>query len=267
MNNELENRQVLIVEDDFSENSAVISGALGRLIAALSEKHIDTLEVASPCEALPVVDNNMDIDAFLVAVDMQNPGNTPQVHTLLHHIKERQSKVPVFLLADRAQTARQLSADLMGLANELVWIFEDSPHFIAGRVEGAIKRYRDLLLPPLMKAIWEYNEENHEYSWAAPGHQGGVGFTKSPEGKKFYDFYGENLFRTGSNDPLSVLCWIMRAHLQRVKPVLRKLSGRTVPIPLWWVHPVPTVPLCRHAFRRGTWRSVTGIVTNPLNRD
>ena len=196
MNNELENRQVLIVEDDFSENSAVISGALGRLIAALSEKHIDTLEVASPCEALPVVDNNMDIDAFLVAVDMQNPDNTPQVHTLLNHIKERQSKVPVFLLADRAQTARQLSADLMGLANELVWIFEDSPHFIAGRVEGAIKRYRDLLLPPLMKAIWEYNEENHEYSWAAPGHQGGVGFTKSPEGKKFYDFYGENLFRT-----------------------------------------------------------------------
>ena len=88
MNNELENRQVLIVEDDFSENSAVISGALGRLIAALSEKHIDTLEVASPCEALPVVDNNMDIDAFLVAVDMQNPDNTPQVHTLLNHIKE-----------------------------------------------------------------------------------------------------------------------------------------------------------------------------------
>lgn len=47
-----------------------------------------------------------------------------------------------------------------------------------------------------MKAIWEYNEQNHEYSWAAPGHQGGVGFTKSPVGKKFYDFYGENLFRT-----------------------------------------------------------------------
>ena len=47
-----------------------------------------------------------------------------------------------------------------------------------------------------MKAIWEYNERNHEYSWAAPGHQGGTGFTKNPAGKKFYDFYGENLFRT-----------------------------------------------------------------------
>lgn len=84
----------------------------------------------------------------------------------------------------------------MEQATEFAWIFEDSPQFIAGRIEGAIRRYRDNLLPPLMKAIWEYNEQNHEYSWAAPGHQGGVGFTKSPVGKKFYDFYGENLFRT-----------------------------------------------------------------------
>ena len=104
--------------------------------------------------------------------------------------------MPVFLLADREQTARRISPELMELANEFVWVFEDSPEFIAGRVEGAIRRFREQLLPPLMKAIWKYNEENHEYSWAAPGHQGGVGFTKSPEGKKFYDFYGENLFRT-----------------------------------------------------------------------
>ncbi len=89
-----------------------------------------------------------------------------------------------------------MSFALMEMANEFIWIFEDSPDFIAGRIESAISRFRNQLFPPLMKAIWEYNEQNHEYSWAAPGHQGGIGFTKTPAGKKFYDFYGENLFRT-----------------------------------------------------------------------
>src|SRR5262249_15043238 len=34
------------------------------------------------------------------------------------------------------------------------------------------------------------------YCWAAPGHQGGVAFLKSPIGRAFFDYYGENLFRT-----------------------------------------------------------------------
>lgn len=193
MNTELETRQVLIVEDRLSESSGIMEGAIDRLVEALEDKNISAILAAGANEALPLAATNMDIDAFLVATDMKGD---PKVRALLDKIKERQSLVPVFLLADRAKTSQQLSPDLMKLANEFVWIFEDSPQFIAGRVEGAIRRYRDLLLPPLMKAIWEYNEENHEYSWAAPGHQGGIGFTKSPEGKKFYDFYGENLFRT-----------------------------------------------------------------------
>src|SRR4029079_9024195 len=35
-----------------------------------------------------------------------------------------------------------------------------------------------------------------EHSWSAPGHQGGIAFTKLPAGRAFFDFMGENLFRT-----------------------------------------------------------------------
>ena len=52
-----------------------------------------------------------------------------------------------------------------------------------------------MLLPPYAEALASYNRER-EYSWAAPGHQGGVAFLKSPVGRVFFDFYGENLFRT-----------------------------------------------------------------------
>lgn len=56
-------------------------------------------------------------------------------------------------------------------------------------------RYRQQLLPPLFNALMKYSDI-HEYSWAAPGHQGGVGFTKTPAGRFYHDYYGENLFRS-----------------------------------------------------------------------
>ncbi len=56
-------------------------------------------------------------------------------------------------------------------------------------------RYRQQLLPPLFNALMKYSDI-HEYSWAAPGHRGGVGFTKTPAGRFYHDYYGENLFRS-----------------------------------------------------------------------
>ena len=197
MNNELESRQVLIVGDSESDASKIMERAIDRVAQSLENRHIQVIRAACSLEAKPLIETNMDLDAILVASSMNqdHKGEHSEVQ-LLRKIRERQASVPVFLLADRESTSEHISFALMELANEFVWIFEDSPEFIAGRIEGAIIRFRETLLPPLMKAIWEYNEHNHEYSWAAPGHQGGIGFTKTPAGKKFFDFYGENLFRT-----------------------------------------------------------------------
>ena len=197
MNQELQEKRVLIVEDSESKISLMINDSILRLMNELMEKEITTERIYSGEEAMPVIANDMDFDCFLVATDMDFEKKKDHITLkLLKEIRKRQASVPVFLLADRENTSRKLNSSIMALANEFVWILEDSPRFIAGRIESAIARYRRELLPPLMKAIWEYNEQYHEYSWAAPGHQGGTGFTNTPAGKKFYDFYGENLFRT-----------------------------------------------------------------------
>ena len=197
MNHELQTKRVLIVEDSESKISMSMNTAITRLMDELADKEIASERIFSGEEALPIVSNDMDFDCFLVATDMDLDKQEEHITlSLLNRIRCRQSEVPVFLMADREKTSRKLNSKIMELANEFVWILEDSPRFIAGRIEAAIARYRNGLLPPLMKAIWEYNENYHEYSWAAPGHQGGTGFTKTPAGKKFYDFYGENLFRT-----------------------------------------------------------------------
>ncbi|MBE6381259.1 MAG: arginine decarboxylase [Lentisphaerae bacterium] len=195
--NELNSYRVLIVEDNLVHKSDVMRMAVNRLENALKQRRIAVLRAYSFNDAAPLAVTDMDLDCFLISSDM-SPERSGDSHAvrLLRKINRHQKKVPVFMLCDRERLNEALAPEVLSFSSELIWIFEDSPDFIAGRIAAAIERYRQKLLPPLMQAIWQYNESQHEYSWAAPGHQGGIGFTKSPAGKKFFDFYGENLFRT-----------------------------------------------------------------------
>jgi arginine/lysine/ornithine decarboxylase len=53
----------------------------------------------------------------------------------------------------------------------------------------------EIMLPPLAGALTKFTQE-YEYSWHTPGHTGGTAFLKSPVGRVFFDFYGENLLRS-----------------------------------------------------------------------
>ena len=193
----MKNKKIMIVEDSAVSASEVMSYALDNLCKYLNEDDYSILRAASYSEAMPLAATDMDISAVLLAVDLI-PDTLPPVElkSLIKLIRQWQPELPLFMLADRENATHNISIDLMNNSTEFIWIFEDSAAFIAGRINSAIARYRNRLMPPLMQAILDYNEKNHEYSWAAPGHQGGRGFTKSPAGKSFYDFYGENLFRT-----------------------------------------------------------------------
>jgi arginine decarboxylase len=188
---------VVIVCDNAVKNSDVLSLLITRLEKELESADCCVTRLSDYREANPVISNDMDIDAILISTDMElDHDKAVEAEQLIECASKSLPDVPVFLLADRAETSNAISEELMCRSHEYIWIFEDSPLFIAGRIVAAIRHYRSNLMPPLMKAVWEYNENRHEYSWAAPGHQGGRGFTKSPAGKKFYDFYDENLFRT-----------------------------------------------------------------------
>ncbi|MGH2611128.1 MAG: Orn/Lys/Arg decarboxylase N-terminal domain-containing protein, partial [Tepidiformaceae bacterium] len=113
---------------------------------------------------------------------------------LLRTVRARNARVPVFLMADR-KVAGTITVEVATLADEFIWILEDTAAFIGGRAAAAIERHIQGLLPPFAAALARYDRDR-EYSWAAPGHQGGVAFLKSPVGRAFFDFYGENLFRT-----------------------------------------------------------------------
>ena len=197
MLNELNSYRILIVEDNHVHRSDAMRMALNRLEAALRARRMQVIRAYFYDDANSLAANDMDLDCFLIASDMDLDRESESCALeLMRRIACHQHKAPIFLLGDRERSVEALNAEMLSFSSELVWIFEDSAEFIAGRIAAAIERYRKNMLPPLMRSIWEYNSMQHEYSWAAPGHQGGIGFTKSPAGKKFFDFYGENLFRT-----------------------------------------------------------------------
>ena len=83
----------------------------------------------------------------------------------------------------------------MEMVDEFIWTLEDTAAFVGGRVVAAIRRYLEVMLPPLAAALMKFTQE-YEYSWHTPGHPGGTAFLKSPVGRIFFDYFGENLLRS-----------------------------------------------------------------------
>ncbi|MEM9242523.1 MAG: lysine decarboxylase LdcC [Pseudomonadota bacterium] len=63
------------------------------------------------------------------------------------------------------------------------------------RIAHVIHHYQQKILPPFTRQLIDYAEKNN-YSFCTPGHQGGHGFQRTPAGTLFYDFYGDNLFKS-----------------------------------------------------------------------
>lgn len=187
--------KVLIVESEFLHQDTWVGNAVERLADALSQQNVTVIKSTSFDDGYAILSANEAIDCLMFSYQMEQPDEHLSVRQLIGKLHERQQNVPVFLLGDREKATASLDRDLLELVDEFAWILEDTADFIAGRAVAAMTRYRQQLLPPLFNALMKYSDI-HEYSWAAPGHQGGVGFTKTPAGRFYHDYYGENLFRS-----------------------------------------------------------------------
>lgn len=189
--------KALIVDESLSD----LNSAAGRSASALVQQlqSMDTLvvEAISYEDGLATIVSDASIHAVLVNWELsgEGPDGQPAAVALLQELTSRHENIPVFLMAKSSRKIVGITEDVMSMVDEFVWMLEDTASFIGGRVVAAIERYRAQLLPPFAAALAKYSRLREE-SFSAPGHQGGMGFTKLPVGRAFFDFYGENLFRT-----------------------------------------------------------------------
>ncbi len=157
----------------------------------LRGRGFEVIVARSAADGAAAIRSDPLIGCVIVDADLDASAGAERV---LREFRARNDRAPAFLFGERSQ-ASAIPLSTLRLANEFVWLTEDTPTFIAGRVEAAIDRYREQLAPPMFAAVLR-QAKVHEYAFGTPGHLGGAAFLKTPVSKLFFDYFGENVFRS-----------------------------------------------------------------------
>ncbi|GKX36267.1 ornithine decarboxylase [Pectobacterium carotovorum subsp. carotovorum] len=145
--------------------------------AAVATRLITTREIV----ALSQTDFT-DVAAVVVSIEEARSG-------ILSILQHTDFSIPAFV--EEPDEDREL--DVLPAGSE--WLILDDEGEHANVLERAAKAYQDAILPPFFDTLTKYvNMKNTTF--ACPGHQGGQFFRKHPAGRQFFEFYGENVFRS-----------------------------------------------------------------------
>lgn len=142
-------------------------------------------------DAKAIFNSDPSIQAVMLGVECKYCHDTYKV---VEDIRKINKRVPVFLMSSK-NFASDIPTHILEKVSDFIYILEDTLDFISGRVQAAITRYRKDILPPMFKALAKFAKV-HEYSWHTPGHTGGTAFLKTAVGRDFFNFFGEQIFRS-----------------------------------------------------------------------
>jgi arginine decarboxylase len=185
--------RALMVDDELGTPTA--EGRAARaLVQEMQGRAIEVVEANSCEDGTSVFTSDSAIHAVLMDWTLGDDKDHAQARAFLEFVRSRNDKIPVFLMAERGE-ATAIPVEVMEMVDEFIWTLEDTAAFVGGRVAAAIRRYFEVMMPPLANALMKFSQE-YEYSWHTPGHTGGTAFLKSPIGRIFFDYFGENLLRS-----------------------------------------------------------------------
>lgn len=151
-------------------------------------------QVETVTDALALVGSDPTFGCVVVDWGLGQASEVNEAQAVITAVRQRNDKLPIFVFLEEGDL-EALPLSVTEATQEYVFLFEDTAAFIAGRIDWAWKGYTERLLPPYFRAMLDFYD-SYEYSMHTPGHAGGTAFRKSAVGRAFYDFYGENLFRT-----------------------------------------------------------------------
>ncbi|WP_348269034.1 Orn/Lys/Arg decarboxylase N-terminal domain-containing protein [Edaphobacter paludis] len=191
-----EGRWVLLIASEVGGTDSVSDRAMERLVDAIKREGYEVVRTSTPEDGLSLVTSDPSHSAILLDWDLEGDNQFDQRAALkiLRAVRHRNKKIPIFLIADRTLVS-ELPLEVVKQVHEYIHLFGDTPAFIANRVDFAVERYHEQLLPPYFRELKKYNDQG-AYSWDAPGHMGGVAFLKHPVGMEFQRFFGENIMRS-----------------------------------------------------------------------
>ncbi len=195
------NFPIIIIDEDFrSENS---SGLGVRALAnAIEKEGMEVMGITSYGDLTSFAQQQSRASAFLLSIDDEEFGGGSKEETetalktlraFVEEIRFKNADIPIYLYGE-TRTSRHIPNDILRELHGFIHMHEDTPEFVARHIIREAKSYLDSLAPPFFRALVNYAQDG-SYSWHCPGHSGGVAFLKSPVGRMFHQFFGENMLR------------------------------------------------------------------------
>ncbi|HWV18196.1 MAG TPA: arginine/lysine/ornithine decarboxylase [Rhodocyclaceae bacterium] len=188
---------IIIIDEDFrSENASGLG--IRALAEAIGKEGLEVIGVTSYGDLTSFAQQQSRASAFILSVDdeelaMEEEETIAELRAFVEEIRYKNAEIPIFLHGE-TRTSRHIPNDILRELHGFIHMYEDTPEFIARHVVREAKAYVDSLPPPFFRALTDYAADG-SYSWHCPGHSGGVAFLKSPVGRMFHQFFGENMLR------------------------------------------------------------------------
>ena len=190
---------IVIIDEDFrSENTSGLG--IRALAQAIEKEGFEVLGNTSYGDLSQFAQQQSRASAFILSIDDEEftpgPELDPAVLNLRKFIEEirfKNADIPIYIYGE-TRTSQHIPNDILRELHGFIHMFEDTPEFVARHIIREAKSYLDGLAPPFFRALMDYAQDG-SYSWHCPGHSGGVAFLKSPVGRMFHQFFGENMLR------------------------------------------------------------------------
>ncbi|HCL41421.1 MAG TPA: lysine decarboxylase, partial [Pseudomonas sp.] len=188
------NFPILLIHPAIGQNN-VAGRQLEALFQALDDDGFEVLGAEHLEEGRLIAEAHRGLSCILFTPEAVP--DLQEVEALFSAAHSRSPELPIMALSTRQSIDPELLSALRELhqIRGIIYLFEDTLPFIAGQIARTARSYLAQLLPPFFKALLDYTGRA-SYSWHSPGHGGGVAFRKSPVGRAFHDFFGENTLRS-----------------------------------------------------------------------
>ncbi|MDD4913256.1 MAG: arginine/lysine/ornithine decarboxylase [Sideroxydans sp.] len=195
------NFPIIIIDEDYRSENASGHG-IRDLADALEKEGIEVVGMTSYGDLTSFAQQQSRASAFVLSIDDEEfgAGSVEETEVALRtlrafveEIRYKNADIPIYLYGE-TRTSRHIPNDILRELHGFIHMHEDTPEFVARHIIREAKSYMDSLAPPFFRALVDYAQDG-SYSWHCPGHSGGVAFLKSPVGRMFHQFFGENMLR------------------------------------------------------------------------
>ena len=195
------NFPIIIIDEDFRSENASGHG-IRALAHAIEKEGIEVVGMTSYGDMTSFAQQQSRASAFVLSIDDEEFGEGSEEETevalrtlraFVEEIRFKNADIPIYLYGE-TRTSRHIPNDILRELHGFIHMHEDTPEFVARHMIREAKSYMDSLAPPFFRALVDYAQDG-SYSWHCPGHSGGVAFLKSPVGRMFHQFFGENMLR------------------------------------------------------------------------